>query len=77
MYLLHDLWVFLQYVFTFYCDNMSGLYMTINPVMHARTEYVEMDYHFVHEKVAREQFVTQFVRSKDQLAEIHTKTLTK
>ena len=45
--------------------------------MHARTKHVEMDYHFVCEKVARGQLVTQFVRSKDQLADIHTKALTK
>ena len=51
--------------------------MTVNPVMHARTKHVEMDYHFVREKVARGQLVTQFVRSRDQLADIHTKALIK
>ena len=50
--------------------------MTVNPVMHARTKHVEMDYHFVREKVVGGQLVTQFVRSKDQLANIHTKALT-
>ena len=51
--------------------------MTINLVMHARTKHVELDYHFVREKRARGQFLTQFVKSKDQLADIHTKDLTK
>ena len=51
--------------------------MTVNRVMHAKTKHVEMDYHFVREKVARGQLVNQFVRSKDQLADIHTKALTK
>ena len=77
MYLLHDLGVFLRSVPTLYCDNMSALYMTVNPVMHARTKHVEMDYHFVREKVARGQLVTRFARSKDQVADIHTKELTK
>ena len=45
--------------------------------MHARTRYVELDYHFVRDKRARGQFHTQFVKSKDQLADIHTKPLTK
>lgn len=51
--------------------------MTINVVMCARTKHVEMDYHFVREKKARGQLLTQFVRSNDHLAEIHTKALTK
>ena len=51
--------------------------MTINKVMHARTRHVEMDYHSISEKLARGQLVTQFMRSKDQLTDIHTKALTK
>ena len=31
--------------------------MTVNLVMHARTKHVEMDYHFVREKVAKGQRV--------------------
>ena len=45
--------------------------------MQARTKHVEMEYHFICEKVARGQLVNQFVRSKDQLADIHTIALTK
>ena len=70
MYPLHDLGVFLRSVPTLYCDNLSALYVTVNPCMHARTKHVEMDYHFVCEKVARGQLVTQFVSSKDQLTNI-------
>ncbi|XP_015078087.1 uncharacterized protein LOC107021877 [Solanum pennellii] len=73
MHLLHDLMVFLRSIPTLYCDNMSALYMIVNPVMQARTKHVEMDYHFVREKVVRGQLVTQFVRSKDQLEDIQTK----
>ena len=67
--------VSLRSVLTLYYDNMSALYMIINPVMHARTKHVELDYHFVREKRARGQFLTQFVKSKDQLADIRTKAL--
>ena len=47
--------------------------MTVNPVMHIRTKHVEMDYHFVREKVVRGQLVTQYVRSTNQLEDIQTK----
>lgn len=54
IYLLRDLGVYLRTVPTLYCDNLSSLYMTVNPVMHARTKHVEL----VREKVARGQLLT-------------------
>ncbi|KAH0738149.1 hypothetical protein KY290_036854 [Solanum tuberosum] len=51
IYLLHDIWVFLKSGPTLYCDNLSALYLSVNPVMHARTKHFEMDYHFVREKM--------------------------
>ncbi|XP_021757225.1 uncharacterized protein LOC110722257 [Chenopodium quinoa] len=33
-----------------YCDNVSALYLSGNPVQHQRTKHIEMDIHFVREK---------------------------
>ena len=65
MYLLHDLGVILRSVPILCRDSMTALYMAVNPVIHDRTKHVEMDYHFVREKMVRGQLLTQFVRSKD------------
>jgi hypothetical protein len=35
-----------------YCDNVSASYLAANPVNHCRTKHVELDVHFVREKVA-------------------------
>jgi hypothetical protein len=35
-----------------YCDNVSDVYLSTNPVQHQRTKHVEIDFHFVREKVA-------------------------
>ncbi|GKA02684.1 ribonuclease H-like domain-containing protein [Tanacetum coccineum] len=35
-----------------YCDNVSAVYMSTNPVQHQRTKHIEIDIHFVHDKVA-------------------------
>ena len=34
-----------------YCDNVSTIYLSGNPVHHQRTKHIEMDIHFVREKV--------------------------
>ena len=38
-----------------YCDNVSAIYLSSNPIQHQRTKHIELDIHFVREKVARGQ----------------------
>lgn len=40
-------------VILFY-DNLSALFMTVNPSLHVRTTHIEMKYHSVTEKVAKD-----------------------
>ena len=59
-----------------WCDNQGAIALAYNPVYHAKTKHVELDIHFIREKVAAKKIVVQFVRSEDQTADILTKPLT-
>jgi hypothetical protein len=58
-----------------YCDNVSAIYLSGNPVQHQRTKHIEMDIHFVREKVARGDIRVLHVPSRYQIADIFTKGL--
>jgi hypothetical protein len=58
-----------------YCDNISAVYMAGNPVQHRRTKHIEIDIHFVREKVALGQVRVLHVPSSAQFADIFTKGL--
>lgn len=58
-----------------YCDNVSVVYLSNNPVKHQRTKHVEINIHFVREKVAMGQVRVLHVPSTSQYADIFTKGL--
>ena len=58
-----------------WCDNISALALASNPVYHARTKHIEIDYHFVREKVLNRDILIKFISTNDQLADIFTKSL--
>lgn len=57
------------------CDNQSAIALAANLVYHARTKHVEVDYHFIREKVMSKQVVIHHIGSRDQIADIFTKPL--
>ena len=60
---------------TIQCDNLGATYLSANPIFHARTEHIEVDYYFVHDRVAKKEIQIRFIPSKDQLANVFTKPL--
>ena len=76
-FILRDLKVPLQFPLILFCDNLNALHMTVNPVVHARSKHIELDYHFIQERIVLGQLVTRHVSSVNQLADIFTKALPK
>jgi hypothetical protein len=58
-----------------YCTNMSVIYITSNPIQHHRMKHIEIDIHFVCEKVALGQVRVLHVSSSHQFADVIIKGL--
>ncbi|GKA17817.1 ribonuclease H-like domain-containing protein [Tanacetum coccineum] len=58
-----------------YCDNVSAVYMSANPVQHQRTKHIEIDIHFVRDMVKAGHVRVLHVLSRFQYADIFTKGL--
>ncbi|GKC15181.1 ribonuclease H-like domain-containing protein, partial [Tanacetum coccineum] len=58
-----------------YCDNVSAVYMSANPVQHQRTKHIEIDIYFVRDMVTAGQVRVLRVPSRFQYADIFTKEL--
>ncbi|CAN1849719.1 Retrovirus-related Pol polyprotein from transposon TNT 1-94 [Linum perenne] len=71
--LLKDLGQQVNYSVSLLCDNQSALRLVDNPVFHARTKHVEVQYHFVREKVLQGYIDMKYINTEDQLADMFTK----
>jgi hypothetical protein len=56
-------------------DNVSPMYMSQYPVHHKRTKHIELDIHFVREKVSLGQVRVLHVQSSRQFIDVFTKGL--
>ena len=56
-----------------YCDYKAAINIAHNPVQHDKTKHVEIDCHFIKEKLTSGTICTPFVQAGEQLADILSK----
>ena len=60
-----------------YYNKKSTIDIAHNPIQHDRTKHVEVDKHFIKEKLDSELICTPFMSTEGQLADVLTKKITK
>lgn len=60
-----------------FCDNKAAIAIAHNPVLHDRTKHVEVDKHFIKEKLENGLIIMPYIPTSKQVADILTKGLPK
>ncbi|PKU83709.1 Retrovirus-related Pol polyprotein from transposon TNT 1-94 [Dendrobium catenatum] len=59
---------------TIHCDNISAMALAKNPVFHARTKHIEIDYHFIRQHLNSGAIQLSYIASSDNISDIFTKS---
>jgi len=64
-----------QDVLTLYCDNLSAINISKNPIQHSRTKHIDIRHHFIKDLVEEKVVTLEHVDTEEQLEDIFTKAL--
>ncbi|PON84400.1 hypothetical protein TorRG33x02_198600 [Trema orientale] len=73
--LLKELGVNIVQPMKLYCDNKAAISISHNPMFHDRTKHVEVDKHFIKEKIEAGEICIVYLPTSEQVADILTKGL--
>ncbi|RVW99728.1 Retrovirus-related Pol polyprotein from transposon RE1 [Vitis vinifera] len=75
--LLEELRITIELPIKLYCDNKAVISISHNLVQHDKTKHIEVDKHFIKEKIEKGIICMTYIPTREQLADIFTKGLQK
>ena len=73
--MLKELEISVSNLIKVYCDNKATISIAHNSVQHDRTKHIEVDKHFIKEKIESEIICLPYIPTTQQVADILTKGL--
>ncbi|KAH9686972.1 retrovirus-related pol polyprotein from transposon RE1 [Citrus sinensis] len=58
-----------------WCDNQSAGDLARNPVFHSRSKHIELDVHYIRDKVLNKELEVRYIPTEEQVADVLTKPL--
>ncbi|GJW58523.1 RNA-directed DNA polymerase [Tanacetum coccineum] len=74
-FLLKDLHIQVKLPVTLFCDNKSAKQIATNPCFHDRTKHLDIDCHFIRDKIQEGFLQTAIIHTHLQLTDVMTKAL--
>jgi hypothetical protein len=60
-----------------WCENQGAISLTENPTHHAQTKHIDVQHHFVWERVENEEVRFEYCPTEHMVADVLTKALSK
>lgn len=60
---------------TLHCDNQSSIALSSNPAYHQRTKHIDVQHHFIREKVESGEIILKYEPTENMIADVLTKAL--
>ena len=58
-----------------WCDNQSAGALARNPVFHSKSKHIELNVHYIRDKVLSKELEVRYIPTEEQVADILTKPL--
>ncbi|RVW66606.1 Retrovirus-related Pol polyprotein from transposon RE1 [Vitis vinifera] len=71
--LLEELHIIVELPIKLYCDNKAAISISHNPIQHDKTKHIEVDRHFIKEKIEKGTICMTYIPTRGKLPDIFTK----
>ncbi|KAI7953544.1 hypothetical protein MJO28_006091 [Puccinia striiformis f. sp. tritici] len=75
--LMKELNLIVKLPITLKCDNLSAKYLASNPFYHSRSKHIEIEFHWIREKVKEGFIRLEYCKTTEMIADLFTKNLGK